>query len=89
MRLNMPIRSSHTRHSQRNLETRNHLQKFLNIFIKKENTSNFVYYVSFYVYKITIQNNDNQGKHSVECNDVNMQPTLKQLIAFLTKYSGK
>jgi hypothetical protein len=39
----------------------------------------------YFVYKITIQNN-NQDKHTVECNDVNLKPALKQLIAFLTKY---
>jgi hypothetical protein len=43
----------------------------------------------YFVYKLTIQNNDNQDKHTVECNDVNMQPTLRPLIAFLTKYLGK
>jgi hypothetical protein len=43
----------------------------------------------YFVYKLTIQNSDNQGKHTVERNDVNMQPTLRPLIAFLTKYFGK
>jgi hypothetical protein len=47
----------------------------------------------YFVYKITIQNNNNQIKskkeHSVECNDLNMQPTLRPLIDFLTKYFRK
>jgi hypothetical protein len=48
----------------------------------------------YFAYKITIQNNNdnnNQSKkeHSVECNDLNMQPTLRQLIDFLTKYFRK
>jgi hypothetical protein len=42
----------------------------------------------YFVYKITIQNN-NQKEHSVECNDINMQPTLRPLINFLTRYSRK
>ena len=42
----------------------------------------------YFVYKITIQNN-NQSKHSVECNDVNMQPTLRPLINLLTRYFGR
>ena len=41
----------------------------------------------YFVYKVTIQND--QGKYSVECNDVNMQPTLRPLINFLTKYFRK
>jgi hypothetical protein len=45
----------------------------------------------YFVYKITIQNNNNQSKkeHSVECNDLSMQPTLRPLIDFLTKYFRK
>jgi len=45
----------------------------------------------YFVYKITIQNSNSQSKkkHSVECNDVNMQPTLRLLIDFLTKYFRK
>jgi hypothetical protein len=43
----------------------------------------------YFVYKITIQNNNNNKKHSVECNDLNMQPTLRPLIDFLTKYLRK
>jgi hypothetical protein len=52
----------------------------------------------YFVYKITIQNNNNNNnnnqikskkEHSVECNDLNMQPTLRPLIDFLTKYFRK
>ena len=45
----------------------------------------------YFVYKITIQNNNNnnQSQHSVECNDVNIQPTLRPLIDILTKYLRK
>jgi hypothetical protein len=44
----------------------------------------------YFVYKITIQNNNQSKKeHSVECNDLNMQPTLRPLIDFLTKYFRK
>jgi hypothetical protein len=45
----------------------------------------------YFVYKITIQNNNNNNKsqHSVECNDVNIQPTLRPLIDILTKYLRK
>jgi hypothetical protein len=46
----------------------------------------------YFVYKIIIQNNNNnnnQSQHSVECNDVNIQPTLRPLIDILTKYLRK
>lgn len=46
----------------------------------------------YFVYKITIQNNNNnnnQSQHSVECNDVNIQPALRPLIDILTKYLRK
>lgn len=46
----------------------------------------------YFVYKITIQNNNNnqsKKEHSVECNDLSMQPTLRPLIDFLTKYFRK
>ena len=47
----------------------------------------------YFVYKITIHNNNNnnnnQSQHSVECNDVNIQPTLRPLIDILTKYLRK
>jgi hypothetical protein len=50
----------------------------------------------YFVYKITIQNNNNNNnnnqskkEHSVECNDLNMQPTFRPLIDFLTKYFRK
>jgi hypothetical protein len=47
----------------------------------------------YFVYKITIQNNNNNNQskkeHSVECNDLSMQPTLRPLIDFLTKYFRK
>lgn len=46
----------------------------------------------YFVFKITIQNNNNnqsKKEHSVECNDLNIQPTLKPLIDFLTKYFRK
>jgi hypothetical protein len=46
----------------------------------------------YFVYKIAIQNNNNnnnQSQHSVECNDVNIQPTLRPLIDILTKYLRK
>jgi hypothetical protein len=41
----------------------------------------------YFTYKITVENGEK--KHSVECNDLNMQPKVKRLVNFLTKHSKK
>jgi hypothetical protein len=41
----------------------------------------------YFTYKITIQNGDNE--HSMEYNDVNIQPKFKRLVDFLVKHSQK
>jgi hypothetical protein len=41
----------------------------------------------YFTYKVTVQNGD--GQHTVEWNDLSMQPNLKRLVDFLVKHSKK
>lgn len=41
----------------------------------------------YFTYKITIQNDERE--HSVQFNDINMQPKIKPLLDFLMKHSQK
>ena len=41
----------------------------------------------YFTYKITVQ--DDKREHSVQANDINMQPNIKPLIDFLVKHSQK
>jgi hypothetical protein len=41
----------------------------------------------YFIYKITVQ--DGKREHSVQANDINMQPNIKPLIDFLIRHSQK
>ena len=41
----------------------------------------------YFTYKVTVQDGDRE--HTVEWNDLSMQPNLKRLIDFLVKHSKK